>query len=149
MLVDSIDHPKPPASTEGTVLGPFHTHDAEPLPHGSAISHDPNGVPCLVVCSIKDTNGDAIADVKVDIWEADSDGKYDVQYTDRDAPEGRAVLKSDDKGEFWFKAIIPDPYPIPYDGPVGKLLEKLKRHPMRPSHMHFMLEKPGYDHLIT
>lgn len=43
LLVDSIDHPKPPASTEGTVLGPFHTHDAEPLANGSEISHDPKG----------------------------------------------------------------------------------------------------------
>lgn len=28
-------------------------------------------------------------------------------------------------------------------------MEKLHRHPFRPAHMHFMFEKPGYDHLIT
>lgn len=44
---------------------------------------------------------------------------------------------------------MPVPYPIPHDGPVGKLLLQLQRHCFRPSHMHFMFEKPGYDHLIT
>ena len=44
---------------------------------------------------------------------------------------------------------MPVPYPIPNDGPVGRLLGKLKRHPYRPSHMHFMFKKPGYDRLIT
>ena len=58
-------------------------------------------------------------------------------------------MKSDKGGVFWFKAIVPVPYPIPHDGPVGKLLVQLKRHCYRPSHMHFMFEKEGYDHLIT
>lgn len=149
LLVDSIDHPKPPASTEGTVLGPFHTHDAEDLAHGDSISHDPQGEPCLVLCSVKDTTGKPIEGVKIDIWETDSTGKYDVQYEGREEPDGRAVMKSDADGVFWFKAIVPVPYPIPHDGPVGKLLKKLKRHPYRPSHMHFMFEKKGFDHLIT
>ncbi|KAE8342079.1 hypothetical protein BDV24DRAFT_46816 [Aspergillus arachidicola] len=149
ILVDSIDHPKPPGSTEGTVLGPFHTHEAEVMPHGDSMSHDPKGEPLLVVCTLKDTNGNPISDVKIDIWETDSTGHYDVQYADRNGPDGRCIMRSDDSGVFWFKAITPVPYPIPHDGPVGKLLKKLHRHPFRPSHMHFMFEKEGYDHLIT
>lgn len=58
-------------------------------------------------------------------------------------------MKSDQDGNFWFKAITPVSYPIPHDGPVGKLLKMLHRHPFRPAHMHFMFSKPGYDHLIT
>ena len=58
-------------------------------------------------------------------------------------------MKSDQDGNFWFKAIKPVSYPIPHDGPVGKLLKMLHRHPFRPAHMHFMFSKPGYDHLIT
>lgn len=87
--------------------------------------------------------------VKIDIWETDSSGHYDVQYANREGPDGRCVMRSDEDGNFWFKAIKPVSYPIPHDGPVGKLLEKLHRHPYRPAHMHFMFEKPGYDHLIT
>ncbi|KAK4495802.1 hypothetical protein PRZ48_013070 [Zasmidium cellare] len=149
LLVDSIDHPKPPASTEGTVLGPFHSHEAENAPNGSQIAHDPDGEPCLVLCTIKDTQGKPIGGVKIDIWETDSKGFYDVQYAGREGPDQRAVMESDKEGLFWFKAIVPVPYPIPHDGPVGKLLVQLKRHCYRPSHMHFMFAKEGYDHLIT
>ena len=60
--------------------------------------------------------------------------------------DARAVLYSNDDGEFHFKAIVLVPYPIPDDGPVGKLLKSLKRHPYRPSHMHFMFEKADMTH---
>lgn len=136
-------------STEGTVLGPFHSHEATLAENGSLISHDSDGEPCLVLCTVKDTTGRPIPGAKIDVWETDSKGFYDVQYSDREGPDHRAVLESDENGKFWFKAIVPVPYPIPSDGPVGKLLVKLKRHCYRPSHMHFMFEKPGYDHLIT
>ncbi|KAJ9203111.1 hypothetical protein DTO166G4_5556 [Paecilomyces variotii] len=149
LLVDSIDHPKPAGSTDGTVLGPFHTHEAEEMVAGSALSQDPKGEPLLVLCTLKDTQGRPIPDCKIDIWETDSTGHYDVQYAERNGPDGRCIMRSDKDGIFWFKAIKPVPYPIPHDGPVGRLLKKLHRHPYRPSHMHFMFEKPGYDHLIT
>lgn len=150
LLVDSIDHPKPPASTEGTVLGPFHTHDASYLPPGSNISADPSGTPLLVLCTLKTTSGTPIPNAAIDVWETDSHGKYDVQYSDRgDKADGRAVVKSNEEGVFWFKGIVPVPYPIPDDGPVGKLLERLGRHCWRPSHMHFMFEKEGFDRLVT
>lgn len=149
LLVDAIDHPKPPASTEGSVLGPFHTHEAEDMKHGDSMSHDPQGEPCLVVCTIKDVKGNPIEGVKIDIWETDSTGHYDVQQPERDGPDGRCVMRSDKDGVFWFNAIVPVSYPIPHDGPVGQLLKLLKRHPWRPAHMHFMFEKPGWDHLIT
>jgi len=149
LLVDSIDHPKPAKSTEGTVLGPFHSHEAENMNHGDMMSHDTAGAPLLVICTLKDSNGNPVADCKIDIWEADSTGHYDVQHSDRDGPDGRCIMHSDADGNFWFKAIVPICYPIPHDGPVGKLLVKLHRHPMRPAHMHFMFDKPGFDHLTT
>ncbi|KAI5294263.1 hypothetical protein KEM55_006701, partial [Ascosphaera atra] len=149
LLVDSIDHPKPAGSTEGSVLGPFHTHEAEELAAGGDLSHDLKGEPLLCLCTVKDTHGNPIKDVKIDVWETDSTGHYDVQYADRSTPDGRAIIRSDGDGVFWYKAIKPVPYPIPNDGPVGKLLVALRRHCYRPSHMHFMFEKEGYDHLIT
>jgi protocatechuate 3,4-dioxygenase beta subunit len=104
----------------------------------------------LAVCTVKDTKGRPIPGVAVDVWETDSKGFYDVQYADRgDKPDGRAIVESDNDGVIFFKAIVPVPYPIPSDGPVGKLLLKLKRHCYRPSHMHFMFKKDGFDKLIT
>jgi protocatechuate 3,4-dioxygenase beta subunit len=40
-------------------------------------------------------------------------------------------------------------YPVPHDGPVGKMLVATGRHPMRPGHLHFMIEAPGCDKLVT
>lgn len=149
MLVDSINHPRMPPATEGTVLGPFHTHDAEDKSNGAVLHSDPDATTLLVVCSIKDTQGNPVSDVKIDVWEGDSKGFYDVQDPNRTGPDGRGVLRSDANGHFDFKAIVPVPYPIPMDGPVGKMLHKLGRHPNRPGHVHFMMDKPGYDLLIT
>jgi protocatechuate 3,4-dioxygenase beta subunit len=118
--------------------------------NGTSISADPSGTPLLVLCSVKNTAGDPVAGVKIDVWETDSQGKYDVQYENRgDQADGRAIVHSDEQGIFWFKAIVPVPYPIPNDGPVGKLLKQLGRHCWRPSHMHFMFEKEGFDNLVT
>ncbi len=119
------------------------------MSHGSLMSQDTDGSPLLVLCTVRDVSGKPVSDVKIDIWETDSSGKYDVQHADRTGPDGRCIMTSDAEGLFWFKAIVPVPYPIPHDGPVGQLLKSLGRHPMRPSHMHFMFEKEGFDHLIT
>lgn len=45
--------------------------------------------------------------------------------------------------------IAPAPYPIPHDGPVGKMLEAQGRHAWRPAHVHFMSSAPGFEQLAT
>ncbi|KAJ1325417.1 hydroxyquinol 1,2-dioxygenase [Microdochium nivale] len=153
VLVDGIDHPTPPGATEGTVLGPFHVDDGpQHASLGAQISADSDGDDLLVVGTIADTAGNPVPDVEIDVWETDSKGFYDVQYKNRapDKFDGRAVLRSDSDGKFWFKAIVPVPYPIPDDGPVGRLLKgTLKRHCWRPAHMHFMFKKSGWEPLTT
>lgn len=116
---------------------------------GEELSHDEKGEPMICVCSVKDRQGNGISSVKIDVWETDSEGFYDVQRAGRKEPDGRGVLHSDQEGKFWYKAVVPVEYPIPTDGPVGKLLKWLGRHAYRPAHMHFMFEKEGYDNLIT
>ena len=102
-----------------------------------------------MVCSVKDTKGNPVVGAEIHVWEADSEGQYDIEKPDRSGPDGRGILHSDEKGLFYFDAIVPVPYPILCDGPVGKFLDAAGRHPYRPSHMHFLFEKPGYDNLIT
>lgn len=149
LLVDAIDHPKHDDATEGTVLGPFHTDDARDKANGQDIDSDPDGTPLLIICDMRDRAGKPVEDVVADVWETDSKGFYDVQYSNRDGPHGRAVLRSNEDGQVWFKGIVPVSYPVPTDGPVGDLLRALRRHPFRPAHVHFMFEKPGFDKLIT
>ena len=110
---------------------------------------DPEGEPLLCICTVRDTAGRPVPGVSVDIWETDSSGHYDVQHPGRTEPSERCVMVSDDQGRFWFKGIRPVSYPIPHDGPVGKLLERLGRHCWRPAHLHFMFGKEGWDRLIT
>lgn len=131
------------------MLGPFHTHDAPVLPNGSSMTADPEGEPMLALCTVKDSSGNPVPGVKVDIWETDSSGHYDVQHAGRDEPSERCVMITDDEGRFWFQGLKPVSYPIPHDGPVGKLLLMLKRHCWRPAHVHFMFGKEGWDNLIT
>ena len=85
----------------------------------------------------------------INVWQADDDGLYDVQYEDLGRSQARGILKSDADGRYYFKTIVAEPYPIPTDGPVGVLLNATKRHPWRPAHLHFMVEAPGYQRLIT
>ena len=49
--------------------------------------------------------------------------------------------------DFW--TILPAPYPIPDDGPVGQMLKATGRHPMRAPHLHFMIAAPGRHTLVT
>lgn len=149
MLVDAINHPRDGNATEGTVLGPFHTHDAPVADSGYVLHNDPEATKLFVLGSIRDIGGQPISDVTCDVWEGDAHGFYDVQNPNREHADGRAVLRSDTNGMFYFTGVVPVPYPIPMDGPVGSMLTLLNRHPNRPGHIHFMLQKPGWDPLIT
>jgi hydroxyquinol 1,2-dioxygenase len=83
------------------------------------------------------------------VWQADAAGFYDLQDAELEGHRARGVLTSDADGRFHFRSILAEPYPIPHDGPVGRLLAALGRHPWRPAHLHFMISAPGYERLIT
>ncbi|GAA3884477.1 protocatechuate 3,4-dioxygenase subunit beta [Leifsonia kafniensis] len=135
-------------ATEATVFGPFFVEDAPLIEIGGDIAGDAPGQPCWVEGSVKDTDGNPLAGARIEVWEADDDGFYDVQYTDGRVA-GRAHLFADDEGNFSFWGLTPTPYPIPYDGPVGKLLLAVGRSPYRASHLHFMVSAPGTRTLVT
>jgi hydroxyquinol 1,2-dioxygenase len=135
-------------ATEATVFGPFFVDDAPHVELGGDIAGAAPGQPCWVQGSVRDTDGAPIAGARIEVWEADEDGYYDVQYSD-DRVAGRGHLFSDDDGSFRFWAVTPTPYPIPHDGPVGAMLSAAHRSPMRASHLHFMVEAPGRRTLVT
>jgi len=58
-------------------------------------------------------------------------------------------MKTDSEGRLRFRTIVPSAYPIPTDGPVGRMLVASGRHPWRPAHVHFMIKAPGHETLIT
>jgi|SRR5450830_285286 len=150
MLVDAINHRQPGDATQTTVLGPFYVQNPTLHALGDMISQDAVGAPLLVEGSVRSVDGAAIAGAVIDVWHADDDGYYDVQRQDGlQHLNDRARLVSDSAGNFWFRSIVPACYPIPDDGPVGKMLEAQGRHPYRPAHVHFMISAPGCDTLVT
>ncbi|MEJ8853440.1 intradiol ring-cleavage dioxygenase [Variovorax robiniae] len=149
MLTVALNHSKSAQATEATVFGPFHVPGAPVLPLGSDIANGAKGEPLFVDATVRGTDGKPVAGAVVDVWEADAEGLYDLQRTDLDHPEGRAVFHADGEGRLHFKAVTPVAYPIPTDGPVGTMLEATRRHPWRPAHVHFIVQAPGYETLIT
>ena len=135
-------------ATEATVFGPFFIEDAPEIPLGGDIAGGAHGQPCWVEGTITDTSGNPVPGARIEVWEADEDGFYDVQYTDARVA-GRAYLFADDHGTYSFWGLTPTPYPIPHDGPVGKMLEAAGRSPVRASHLHFMVTAPGLRTLVT
>jgi hydroxyquinol 1,2-dioxygenase len=113
-------------ATEATVFGPFFTADAPEIPIGGDIAGGAAGQPCWVEGTVTDTSGNPVPGARIEVWEADEDGLYDVQYTDQRVA-GRAHLFADDDGKYAFWGLTPTPYPIPHDGPVGKMLEATRR----------------------
>ena len=116
---------------------------------GADVGRGAPGAPCFVRGSVRGPAGEPIPDAELDVWQADESGLYDVQ-RGADAPlRARALLRADASGRFYFRSIVASAYPIPHDGPVGKLLAALGRHPWRPAHLHFSISAPGYEQLVT
>lgn len=135
-------------ATEATVLGPFFAENSPEVSIGGEITRGAPGQPCWVEGTVTDTDGNPVPAAVIEVWQADEDGRYDMQYSDHHVA-GRAHLFADDAGYYAFWGLTPTPYPIPHDGPVGRLLERTRRSPMRASHLHFKVTAPGTRTLVT
>ena len=134
--------------TEATVFGPFFVEGSPAIEPGGDIANGAPGEPCWVEGTVRSAAGDPVPGALVEVWEADDDGRYDVQYGD-DRTTARGHLRTADDGGYRFWALTPTPYPIPDDGPVGRLLAATGRSPMRAPHLHFMVTADGHRRLVT
>ena len=150
MLVDAINSRRPAGASENTVLGPFHVEDAPEYPMGTNICLDAKGEDMVVRGRVLDVDGNLLDGVKIDVWQANDEGFYDVQQKGLQPDFNlRGVFRTGADGSYWFKAVKPKYYPIPDDGPVGQLIDQLGRHPYRPAHLHYIISKDGYDEVTT
>jgi hydroxyquinol 1,2-dioxygenase len=149
MLVDALAVDRPAGATESTVVGPFWARGAPVRGYGDSIGERQSGAPVRVRGRILGTDGAAIAGAAIEVWQNDTNELYSVQ--DPDAPEGhlRGRFVSEDDGRYAFVGVRPVPYRIPYDGPVGEMLEATGRHPWRPAHIHIAVSADGYEPLAT
>jgi len=135
-------------ATEATVFGPFFVEDSPAIELGGDMAFGAPGEPCWVTGTVTGTDGKPLVGAKIEVWEADEDGLYDVQ-RDAGARAARAHLFTDAEGGYRFWGLTPTPYPIPDDGPVGKMLAAVGRSPLRASHLHFMVTHEGCRTLVT
>jgi hydroxyquinol 1,2-dioxygenase len=148
MLAVTINNAAEGDATEATVFGPFFVEGSPEAALGGQIANGASGEPCWVEGTVTDLDENPVSGARIDVWEADDHGYYDVQYGDG-RTAARAHLFSDEAGRYSFWAITPTPYPIPHDGPVGNMLEAVGRSPMRAAHLHFMVTAPGMRRLVT
>lgn len=90
---------------------------------------------------VLDEDGNAIADAIVDVWQANTHGRYAHEDDPNPAPldenfQGWAKLKTDADGRYRFKTIKPGPYQ------VGEAWS-------RPPHIHFKVARRGFHELTT
>ena len=148
MLLVEMNHRLAAGATPATVLGPFHVDGSPALDFGADMSEGVQGAPLFIVGSVRDVDGTAIGGAVLDVWQADADGAYEAQLqVDEARLRGKYASMSD--GAYCVRTIAPLGYSIPMDGPVGELIARTEISHYRPAHIHFLIDVPGYEPLIT
>jgi catechol 1,2-dioxygenase len=137
--------------TSASMLGPFWRLNSPATENGGSIVRSPTpGQVLFANCKVVDGNGAPIADAIVDVWQSSTEGLYENQDPNQADMNLRGQFRTDSKGHFGFRSILPAGYPIPIDGPVGDFVRAVKRpHNYRPAHIHFLIYKPGFKTLIS
>ncbi len=106
-------------------IGPFYKRAAPQTAHLRAPG-DP-GLPVSVAGKVFDTAGNLLPGARVEIWQADHSGRYDL-----DGYRYRATLLVDDNGQYSFDSVMPGHYP-------GRICQ----------HIHYLISAPGHKTLTT
>jgi hypothetical protein len=135
---DATDEP-----TATAILGPFYRSNAPHLPMDSCIvSREINeqGDRTWMHGIVTDfQTAQPIEGAVMDVWHTAPNGLYEQQDPAQPEMNLRGRFTTGEDGRYSFYCLRPVPYPIPFDGPAGKVLQALDRHPMRPAHIHFLV----------
>jgi hydroxyquinol 1,2-dioxygenase len=149
VLVITLNHPADAGSVEATVQGPFYWEGAPDLPLGSNLAEGVKGEPTFYSGRVLSVDGRPLENAVLDIWSGDGEGNYDMQIPEEPGMKARGRIRTDEQGRYWFRSIRPTFYPVPTDGPVGRMLRKMGRHPYRPGHIHMIVSAPGHLPVTT
>jgi protocatechuate 3,4-dioxygenase beta subunit len=141
---------QPPASTAGTVLGPYYLPDAPQRSYGaSVIDTDDGGERLTVAGKVYGQRGVPLTGAKVDVWSCASNGLYPAQDSRQARSNLRGLFTTDQRGRYEFVTLRPTNYSVPTDGPVGELLRLTQRSPQRAAHVHLIVSAGGHLPLVT
>jgi hydroxyquinol 1,2-dioxygenase len=136
--------------TTANLLGPFWRDESPRTENGGSLLRSPTeGVPLYVEAWVNDRAGKPVAGADVDVWHCNDEGYYENQDPSQADMNLRGKFTTDANGKIWFSTIKPIGYPIPLGGPTGDLLRTLRRHNMRPAHLHFLIVKEGFKAHIS
>jgi protocatechuate 3,4-dioxygenase beta subunit len=85
------------------------------------------GLPLAVTGAVYNTRGEVLPGAKIDVWQANHQGRYDIigyRY--------RALLRAGVKGEYDFQSVLPGHYPA-----------------RKCQHIHFLVQTEGHKPLVT
>ncbi|EPQ27242.1 uncharacterized protein PFL1_05165 [Pseudozyma flocculosa PF-1] len=145
-------------ATVSAILGPFYRENAPEYPMGADIvldhsikSQDGNkGLTCYLYGTVTSAKtGRPIDNARIDVWHTGPNGFYEQQDPDQPDYNYRGRFNTAADGRYSFRCLVPTAYPIPYDGGAGDILKLLDRSPMRPAHIHFLIDAPGHKQLVT
>lgn len=135
--------------TSSNILGPYYLEGAPFIKEGQLASKGEAGDQLVVSGIVHDIEGKLLSGTVLDFWQADAQGRY--SNFDPGPPEmnlrGRTISGKD--GRYVLHTVKPAAYTIPHQGPTGRVLLALGRHPWRPAHIHLKASHKGYRTLTT
>lgn len=153
VLIDALSHGgEDGGATASDVEGPMYRDDPpwreKPAKIYERYEGMGDGDELVVRGSVTSTTGDPLPDAIVDVWQTGPNG-YDF-WDPRQPPNNfRGRMRVEESGAYEFETMVPTPYTVPTDGPVGRYLEAMDQHPWRPAHIHFKVSAPGHQTLVT
>ncbi|KAL4937666.1 hypothetical protein BDV06DRAFT_68258 [Aspergillus oleicola] len=159
-LVDEITYKLADEATDAptatAILGPFFRADTPFRSNGDNIVRtapkppSPKGEVAFMHGRVVDfTTKKPLVGAVVEVWQASTNGLYEQQDSEQEEFNLRGKFRTDNEGRYSFYCLRPTPYPVPDDGPAGKVLKMMDRHPFRPAHIHIIATNDGYKPLTT
>jgi len=153
VLIDALSHGDEGGATASDVEGPMYRDDPPWREAPAKIYEEYEGMGDGDVLMVRGTvtsadGGVALPETVVDVWQTGPNG-YDFWDPRQPQNNFRGRVRVDESGAYEFQTMLPTPYTVPTEGPVGRYLEAVGQHPWRPAHIHFKVTAPGHEPLVT
>ncbi|EYE98066.1 intradiol ring-cleavage dioxygenase [Aspergillus ruber CBS 135680] len=137
--------------TATAILGPFFRPDTKWRQNGDNVVEGVKGGEMVFMHGrvIDFVTKKPLVNATVEMWEASTNGLYEQQDPEQVEHNLRGRFRTDEEGKYSYYCLRPTPYPVPDDGPAGKVLKLMDRHPFRPAHIHIIATYDGYKPLTT
>jgi catechol 1,2-dioxygenase len=136
--------------TPRAIEGPLYVPGA-PLSKGFARLDDgaDQGRLLIMAGTVRDEAGKPIAGAIVDVWCANTLGRYSYFDAAQEPYNNRRRIETEADGRYKFRGMVPCGYAVPPQGVTERLMRAVGRHGQRPAHIHFFVSAPNYRHLTT